>query len=492
MADTTKPQTKLPSQSGTEIGDSGTLMYKGFITNEEYNKDLVGTKGLQTYDIMRRSDATVHSVLTVCKNPIISSTHSIEPASDDDVDVEIAEFVERELLHRNINWPDMVRQGLTALDFGHAVFEKVFELTEYDGKVRIGLKKLAVRKQRTIQAWEMENGKPGIQQQLLNPAANHMATTVNIPREKLIYIVNEKEGDNETGISMLRFAYKPWKIKDALEIMNAIALERMAVGVPILRKNADGTDVNVSTTDLADARESLRQMRANEEAYLELPLGLDVEMLDMKAQSTKDILPTIEHQNTQITLSVLAQFLMLGSGQSASGSRAVSQDQTALFNKALEAVARMFQNAIQNDLIKQLVDLNYSDVKDYPKYVITGIADDDIQTISTAVSSLMTSGALTADPDVENRLRNMLGLPNMSDDAYENYEERKQPIDNPNDGKDTETNDGKKSPDAKKDAETDTKDLEKQSKDTKKQASQLIIEDARKAKARLFNALLEG
>lgn len=415
MANQTNDIVKLPTDAGKEIGQSGTYMYYGFISGEEYNLDLVGKVGLQTYDVMRKSDATVHATLVVCKNPIIGATWDVQPASSEPDDIEIAEYVERELFERKIMWQDTLREALTCLDFGHAVMEIVYEKTDYNGKPRIGLAKLASRKQRSILRWEMSDHNPGVTQVV--PTGK----LIDIPREKLVYITNEREGDNYDGISLLRFAYKPWKIKDALELMNAIALERMAVGVPIVKKGMN--NITISDGELQKVRSALRQMRVNEESYLEIPDGLEISMLDMGAQTTKDVLPTIEHQNRQITLSVLAQFLMLGSA-GGSGSRAVSADHSTLFIKSLEAVARTIQQAFQKDVINRLVDLNYSNLKNgYPKLTFADISDDDAAASATAVAALMNAGALTRDPTVENRLRKMLNLPPLSDEMVDSYDE---------------------------------------------------------------------
>jgi len=430
MADTPTPknQPTLPAQAGEEIGKSGTFLFLGFISAEEYNRNLVGKYGLQVYDTMRRSDATVHASLMVCKNPIIGANWDIEPASDDPADEEIANFVRRELFNRKIMWQDVVREALTCLDFGHSVFEKVYEPCEYEGQPRIGLAKLGSRKQRSIMRWAQSDGSPGITQIVPSGAGNqkeaqNSSPEINIPRDKLIYVINEREGQNYEGISLLRFAYKPWKIKDSLEIMHAIALERMSLGIPVVTKGQNNETADES--ELAKVRTALRQLRNNEDAYLEIPSSLNVSFLDMKANSTKDILPTIQYQDRQITLSVLAQFLELGSSGKggSSGSRAVSEDHSQLFIKSLDAVARTVQQPFQEDLVKQLVDLNYSSLPNgYPKLVYSNVDDDDAVAVSTAVNQLMAVGAINPDKDLENRLRAILNLPAMPESAYESYD----------------------------------------------------------------------
>lgn len=479
MADANTNTPKLPSRAGQEIGQSGTSIFRGYISSEEYVVDLQGVYALNQYDIMRRSDSTIHGVLQVVKNPIISANWDIEPASDDEADVEIADFVKRELFSRKIKFQDVMREGLTSLDFGHSVAEKVYEMTMFDGKPRIGISRIASRKQRTIRKWELENGKPGVIQSLPN------GVTAEIPREKLIYIINEREGENYHGISLLRFAYKPWKIKDSLELMNAIALEKLSIPVPVLRKGIGGTTVNEA--DLQIARNLLRQWRANQSAYIELPPGLDLEFPTLNGASVKDTLPTIEHQNEQIWSSVLASFMSLGQGGNG-GSRALSGDLTTMFYKSLEAVARTLQQAYQEDLVQDLVDLNFSELPNgYPKLVFSSISDDDFKSIAESTSALMNAGALHADTGIENRLRTMLKLPEMTEEMLDSYDDMVRP---PKPVVDPTANKPDEAPAKSTETVEDGKDDKTLEKDEKTNADSLI-QSARELEARIYASIFE-
>jgi phage gp29-like protein len=143
----------------------------------------------------------------------------------------------------------------------------------------------------------------------------------------------------------------------------------------------------------------------------------------MKGNTTKDVMPTIEYQDRQILLSVLAQFLLLGANDAA-GSRAVSQDHSRLFVKALDSVAKQWEAAFQNDVINQWVDLNYSTLPNgYPKLKHSTISDEDVAETSTAIQQLVAAGMLHPDRDSENRIRRMVNLPELSEEDYENYAE---------------------------------------------------------------------
>lgn len=409
---------KLSTKSlGKQLGASGTYAPSGIITLEDYNSNLVGANGRKIFDIMRRSDGTVHAALQACKLPILSVDYDIEPASDDPKDMYIAEFVENELFNRNINFHAFMREALTMFDFGFSVFEKTYEMMQFQGKTQIGIMNAGSRKQRSILYWETTDKKPGIQQQLLG-TSDGRSGIISIPAEKLIVFTNEKEGENSEGISLLRFAYKDWDMKDKLGIVNAIALEKMSIGVPVLEVPSSADE-----GEKAKARETLRQFRANEESFLELPAqstdGWGISMLDMKANTVKDVLPTIEYHDKQILLSVLAQFLNLGSHGSG-GSRATSQDHSQLFMLSEEAAVKTLVSTIQNELIVQLCDLNFTDLPNgYPKLKSGRVADDAITTMAAAVNQLMTAGALTADPTLEAWVRDSLHAPELPDELLD-------------------------------------------------------------------------
>src|SRR5438270_3369209 len=96
-----------------QIGKSGTYIFNGIITREEYNPDLMRWEALKNYDIMRRSDATVQALLDVIKLPILSATWSIQAASDDPIDIEIADWVRFNLFENNIVFTDLLSEIMT-------------------------------------------------------------------------------------------------------------------------------------------------------------------------------------------------------------------------------------------------------------------------------------------------------------------------------------------------------------------------------------------
>lgn len=395
-----EPKKRAPS---TEIGDSGTDFFQGIIT-EEYNSKLSGIQGIEIYDKMRKGDATVKAAVLATSLPIRRANWFVEPASEDAQDQEIAEFVTKALFEwQSITWNDLLRQALLCLPYGVMVFEKVFTVKQVDGKDWIIWKKFAPRLPKSIYAWETSEHKDGIQQ------LKTEGGMVDIPMDRLLIFVNEKEGDNWWGTSILRSAYKHWTFKDGFYKIDAVAFERQGLGVPKAKM-----PLGYSDEDKNRAETILKNLRAHEQAFLIEPNDIEVEFMDMKGKQVRDPKESIQHHNREIVKAVLAQFLELGATES--GSRALSSDQSDLFLQSLEAVAGNTADVFNKFAIPQLVDLNYDNVTEYPELKYKGISRVDVEQLSTAYKTLVDAQGIQAIESDETHWRELLSLPERTED----------------------------------------------------------------------------
>jgi hypothetical protein len=405
----------LGSSLGTQLGAPGTWISGGFITHEEYNQKLLWRRGIDIFDKMRKSDASIQALLKVCKHPLLAATWSVEAASDEEFDQYVQRFVENELFNKNVNWYNFLRDALGKLDFGFAVFEKTYEMTTFEKQDRIGLNELGWRKQWSILRWETEDHNPGVSQQLIGE-------TVSIPEEKLLVFVNDREGDNYQGVSVLRYCYKDWDIKHRIENIMAVAAER-SLGVPVFEQSP-----KMSKNDEQKMENVLKNFRANQQGYIKYIMGTGkLDWMKIETNIEKDLIPILEYLQHEIDKSVLAQFLDLAGSRSGgtSGSHALSADQSQLFEKALEAVAKEVVGVLNEDLVQQLCDLNFSDMPNgYPKVSFSNIGDQNLAEKGTFMNLLAAVDLLTPDPDLENVVRDWADLPDLPDDIYENYDER--------------------------------------------------------------------
>lgn len=393
----------MATHNGKEIGVTGTTKFDGII-NEDYNSKLSGSNAIDTFDKMRKSDGTIRATIQAIQLPIRRANWYVKPANEEDEKAqEVADFVSRNLFDMmSITWDDFLRQALLSLPFGVMVFEKVFDFQQVDGKDRIVWKKFAPRLPKSIHKWETRTGETGIQQ--MAPDGRY----IDIPIEKLLVFVNEKEGDNWWGISILRAAYKHWYFKNNYYKIDAIATERHGAGVPF----AQYPD-QVDDAELKALEKSLRRLRANEESFITYPEGYEVGFMKMEGKSVKEVDKMVAHHNREIVKSSLAQFLELGATEV--GSRALSEDQTDLFLKSIEAVANNIADGVNKYAVKQLVDLNFN-VDEYPKLDFTDIEKADVKSIAEAYGQLTQSGAIASQESDEQFFREMLSLPEKEED----------------------------------------------------------------------------
>lgn len=419
-----------------EIWNSWTQKQNGFI-QEEYNKDLVWLQGVQKYEEMRSSDATINATLLALELPLRATKWYFEAwktnGETTEQDIEIKEFVERALFEKLEGWSfdDFLRQALTMFPFGFSVFEKVYKIE--DGQIY--LKKLAQRLQKSIYNWETQDKQEGITQQLFWTDAK--TTMVSIPREKLVIFSFRKEGDNYEGRSVLRSAYKSWYLKDQLYKFEAVKFEKLSNWIPIitLPKGAGQKDKD-------EAEDILQNLAATEQTYIVLPNpDWKFEFADLKAWTTSDPKEAINHHNREITKNILAQFLELGA--TGGGSYALSEDQSSLFLLGLAAAANQFCEVVFQDIIKELVDLNFSLIpgQNYPYLRYSKLGDVKYNELATTISTLVWVWVVNPDENLEKHMREVLDLPEKEE---------------------IETPEEQLTPDEEMDAETTIADLETQ------------------------------
>lgn len=382
----------------TEWGSTGTIIVGGILSNVDYNPELTGTARVLVYDQMRKSDATVRAALLAVKLPIMAANWYIKEFSQSARDIAIKKFIEEQLFNSmDISWNDWLRHCMNYLDYGSMLFEKVFE-TLPNGM--IGWKKFAPRLTNTIYRWRMpDNVTEGVTQIIPTGGLR------GIPIWKIMAFINEQEGEDYEGISILRAAYQAWYFKNALYKIDAIATERQGAGIPYVK-----IPPNASDSDRNTINELLQNLRTNEQSNLQVPVGWDVGFMDTKGSAVKTAKDMILHYDRQISKSVLAQFIELGG--TSTGSFALSSDQSQLFLLAEKAHANKIQGILNTDAIRELCNLNFNiENNQYPTLEYGRIGNVDVEKLSFALYRLAAGGLISASPELEQYLTNVLDIP---------------------------------------------------------------------------------
>jgi hypothetical protein len=390
----------------SEVGTVGTQVYSGYITGEEFNAELRETSAIDVFDKMYRTDAQVRSTVLLMTLPLRSAQWDVEPASEEPGDIEIADEVRRQLFQNdNFTWDSLLRSILYYLVYGFYVFEKVWKLE--DGVYKIS--NIAARKPKTITRWiQNDLGQlDAVEQSCMFPGGSYK--TVLIPNNKLLIFTNEQEGNNWRGMSIFRTIYKNWKMKDTEIRIDAIRHERFGIGIPMVTLPEDGKE-----GDLAAAQEACETFRAHEKGYVIKPFDFGFEILDMKAQSTTNIIESIKYHDTEITSNILAQFLSLG--KTDTGSRALGGSLQDTFYNSLQAVAKYITDIMNGGmegrrLVKDIVDYNFSNVEKYPKVTCSKLSNMDYGALAVTLRTLADGGIVKPTFALEKWISKEMNLP---------------------------------------------------------------------------------
>jgi hypothetical protein len=376
-----------------ELGGTGQSNYTG-VAREDYNPELRGWFGLQTYEKMRKNDGQIRATLRLVKTPVLAARWYVDTQDETKRGQIISDHVHNCFFNwMSTSWPQLLTEILLMLDFGYYPFEKVYDF--HEGKVI--WRKFAPRHPTDVSGWKFDkNGGPTAMSMYMRTAP---FGEVTIPMDKMAVFTFEKEGGDMTGVSVLRSAYKHWFYKENLYKIDAIQKERHGIGIPIIKLPA-----NFNPNDRALADEIGRNLRTNEKAHIVLPPNWDLAMLKLEGQPV-DALTSVDHHDMMIARNILGQFINnpLGTSQ---------EEQQTLFLKATRYIAEVIRDVFNKYCIPQLVIWNWGERDIYPELRVRRIGDTvDWRTVSFAIRNFVGAGVLIPDDKLEAWVRDEMDLP---------------------------------------------------------------------------------
>jgi len=382
-----------------ELGQGGVSYFDGFISNDEFNEKLTFPNAVDTYDKMRRTDAQIQALLYAVTMPILSAEWTIEGG-----DEEQREFIRHNTFER-ISWPTLLKHITSALWAGFSWAEKVYEVEDYQGQKKIMLNKIAPRLATTVWKWNTDNKEnlTGIVQQIDSGRATR---EVNIPYpQKCALWTYQQEGNNYEGQSLLRAAYKHWFIKDQIYHIDAIRIERFALGIPHIKLPEE-----FDNEGLKALVEMGKNWKAGSQSYVITPHGVEIDIKTVAQGAVLDVLPTINHHNEEIGKSGLAQFINFGDG---AGNRALGESSQEFFYDSLKNVANWVADNYTNQVINQLLELNYKN----PTPVRMKASNIGAVALPQLIRFLREVGEVFVQPDenIEDYLRDKFALPERTE-----------------------------------------------------------------------------
>lgn len=428
----------------TEIGYGGRNTHNGMIRGDEFLRDLQGRKGIEKYREMRDTDATIGAVMYATEQVLRDVPYKVVPSDKNNEEaVKKAEWLQTVLDDMDHSLDDHISEALSSLTYGFAIFEPVYKIRGgpdfVDPKRRsnysdgfYGIRKIASRAQWTISKFDVDEKSgdlKGVEQDTIGKLNNNY-----IPKNKLMHYRTTVVNNDPSGRSILRNAYKSYVYLTSLQTTEGIAVERELNGIPIVRipseyLSDDATDEQKAVR--MSAERIGRDLKFNEQGSIVLPSDpyiidgekatsirlVDVELIASMGTRNIQIDPIIKRYQHDIARSVMAEFLMLGSGSS--GSYALSKSKTDIFLRSVESYINTIYDVINMQLIKPLWMLNGFPIETMPKIVAGDVAPHDLDQISSFVRNL--NGAdidLTNQIEIVNALMEVAELPHVDEVKY--------------------------------------------------------------------------
>lgn len=401
------------------------------IDNLEETPELIWPKNIEVYDRMRRQEAQVISVLRAVTLPIRRTGWRIDPngARDevvqlvaDDLGLQVQGEPDRPVVRTRdrFSWPEHLRLALLMLVFGHSPFEQVYRI---DDAGRARLRKLGWRPPRTISKVDVaaDGGLVALEQH----GADGGGKPSRMEVDRLVVYVNEREGGNWLGSSLLRPAYKFWMLKDRLLRVQAQSGDRNGMGIPIYEGAEPPTFGTLpereewQKNDIAGGLSIAKAIRSGNNAGASIPHGAKLTLQGVSG-ALPDLDRPIRYYDEMVARAVLANFLNLG-GDNSTGSYALGETFADFFTLSLQTVAQDIATTATQHIVEDLVDLNWGEHEPAPKIVFDEIGSRHPAT-AEGIRALVECGALTADDKLEQHLRTMYSLPSADPDTAREYQ----------------------------------------------------------------------
>ncbi len=366
------------------------------------------------YDLMtmRKKDPQARALQFLLTLPIRSAlaTADITPAEGGEKEadfVRLALFAPASSGGMVTPFRQVMAQILEALFLGFSVFEKVYHRPKSGPlKGKTTLRKLGYRPAPSITFISDGHGDfAGVRQRIYTGPTHR---DVFIDPKYCFYFTAQEELRKFYGVSFFQSAYYSHDKKMKLGYIAHLAAQRSAVGTRIGKVPSGASKSQKNEFSAALANMALAQ-------YLAVPEGFEVDVL--REGGNFDFTALINYHDAQMSKSILANFF--DKDQSASGGGALvnfAEPGNDMFVLMLQTIMEDIADAINQLIIPQLVDLNFSNkTKEYPQFTWGDLTAEQTESVSKMFEKLATAGqSITVTPEfmraIEEHMNDVLGL----------------------------------------------------------------------------------
>lgn len=420
-----------------ELGSVG-LRLTGGQVGEEFLTKLRGAAGRKVYTEMGANDPIIGGILFAFEKTAARLDWHVEPPADPQPnEEEAATFVQECLDDMSESWSSTISGILSMMIYGWSYHELVYKYRRGEGATpgesskhndgKLGWRKWPIRAQDSLTQWEQdeEGGLAGMRQKV----EGHPEVTV--PIDKALLFRTSTHKGNPEGRSLLRTAFRSWYMKKRIEELEAIGIERDLAGLPVAYLDPKYLSDSASAEEkalLAAVTSLVQNIKRNQTEGVVFPLDydeqgnktLDLQLLSSGGSRQFDTDKIISRYNQQIAMSVLADFLLLG--HEGVGSQALGASKIDLWMMAVDALAKNIAEVVNTHAIPRLLKLNGINVERTPELVYGSVETKDLKVLGDFIKSMVDTGIIQPDEDLEDYVRTLASLPPADFDAREEEE----------------------------------------------------------------------
>ena len=412
------------------IGTGGTAVYSGYLSSREGSADLNGTTRYKTYGEAIANVAIVGAGVRYFLNLIAGTGWKAEPADDSPEAVALAEQVERMLFGGRLTggmstpWYRVVRKAALFRFHGHAELEWTAKVGD-DGVVCFA--DIELRPQHTIERWDVDASGTlrGVWQR-----SPHDGREIYLPREKLVYLVDDSLTDSPDGVGLLRHIAEPVRVLKRFLQLEGWGYETNMHGTPVVRAPIAAMRKTMTEAQVTAAMAPLTAFLENHIRNPGLGLTLDsgtyantssdgsespssinhwgLDLLQGSGGQEGTIHVAIERINREIARVLGVEHLLLGSDK---GSFALAKNKSDTFAQMVSGTLRELAWTFESDLLGPLWKLNGWDEKLIPRLKPDPVQLRDVEEIVNALATLAQAGQpLAPDDTAGDEVRELIGL----------------------------------------------------------------------------------
>ena len=339
----------------------------------------------------------------------------IEPAADATPEEEAdAEFVETVLFKTMPagGWRCFWDEAIEGVVRGLSLFERTFPFDKALGANVVRLD--------PILPWSIENWIPDSNGWSVEQAptdsdeqrASRNRRGVVLDSKRLVAVRYgwQNRGGNPEPYGLMRPGYRSWKSRRLLHLLLMNGSERAAYGIPYIEIDPDVAQKG----DLDTVKNMMRNWRASLRGFGTFPPGYKPGVLTVPFDAAK-VTALYDRMGIEWFQACGVAHLRIGDG---AGAFNLHESMGSAFGRRLQGVSLMLAEFVEREIVRPLVLLRRPGADRFPK-VNPGetLVGSPIELIGSSVAAVAAGVVVDRDGEVEERIRSLLLLPDVPDDA---------------------------------------------------------------------------